>query len=82
MTAAGTTNLPHTLPRRPSSELTPRELQILDMAASGLDTNAMADSLRISKEYAKVLRMKICHKLGADTMIHALGMAFRRGLIH
>ena len=68
------------LPTR-SSQLSPRDLRILTFAADGLQTKDIAEQIGKSAHYVKVLRMKLCIKMGADNMNHAIGMGFRRGLI-
>jgi LuxR family transcriptional regulator, quorum-sensing system regulator BjaR1 len=61
--------------------LKPRELQVLQMAADGETLQSTADRLGISRQYVKHLRSFAIAKLGADSTMHAVAQALRRGII-
>jgi DNA-binding NarL/FixJ family response regulator len=55
--------------------------QILELAAAGLTSDRIAESLQQSETTIKRKRREIMDKLGADNMPQAVAMAVRRGLI-
>jgi DNA-binding NarL/FixJ family response regulator len=61
-------------------ELTPRELQVLELVARGLDNNEIAAKLYISPRTAKNHVSSILAKLGVTNRIEAAVYAWRRGL--
>lgn len=65
----------------PAEDLTPRELQVLQLLAEGLPNRAIAQRLRISEHTVKFHVMMILGKLGAHTRTEAVMRAVRRGLI-
>lgn len=62
-------------------DLTPRERQILESAATGADCADTAKELGLATGTVKKLRYNAMCKLGADNTIQAVAMAMRRGLI-
>jgi DNA-binding CsgD family transcriptional regulator len=66
---------------RQSPHLTPRELEMLQMAADGEDCQSTARLLGICAGTVKRARNFATVKLGADNTTQAVAMALRRGLI-
>src|SRR2546426_3769148 len=64
-----------------AEELTPREIQVLELLAEGLPNKAIADRLRISDQTVKFHVSSISGKLGAANRTDAVRRAVRRGLI-
>jgi len=62
-------------------QLTPREVQVLELLAEGLPNKAIATRLRISDQTVKSHVSSICAKLGAFNRTDAVRRAARRGLI-
>lgn len=63
------------------SDLTPRELEILQAAADGLRCVDTAKKLGVVRQTVRNSRKIIMDKLGADNTVQAVAMALRRGLI-
>ena len=61
--------------------LTPRELQVLRLFASGLSTSGVASSLGISPKTVETHRIRIYEKLGCRSMVDLTRFAVRSGLI-
>ncbi len=64
-----------------SSVLTPREIEIVRLAAQGLRTQAIADRLHISEGTAKVHLHNIYEKLGIDGRVALTHYAREKGLL-
>src|SRR2546426_7425212 len=64
-----------------AEELTPREIQVLELLAEGLPNKAIADRLHISDQTVKFHVSSISGKLGAANRTDAVRRAVRRGLI-
>ena len=64
-----------------TEELTPREVQVLELLAEGLPNKAIAERLRISDQTVKFHVSSISGKLGAANRTDAVRRAVRRGLI-
>jgi DNA-binding NarL/FixJ family response regulator len=62
-------------------ELTPRELEVLQLLAEGLPNKTIAYRLRISEHTAKYHVNAILGKLGAQTRTEAVARAARLGLV-
>lgn len=62
-------------------QLSDRELEILQLIAEGLTSAEIAVKLEISKRTAETHRTNIMHKLGINSQIEILRLAFRNGLI-
>ena len=60
---------------------TPRERQVLELAASGLDTEGIAQRLGIGRETARTHADRARAKLGARTRAEAVAVALRLGLL-
>jgi PAS domain S-box-containing protein len=69
------------LPHRRGSPLTPRELEILQMIASGLTDREIASRLVLSQATARTHARNLIGKLGAHTRAQAVALAIRRGEI-
>jgi NarL family two-component system response regulator YdfI len=61
--------------------LTPREAQVLQLAADGLSNKAIAARLGLSDETVKFHLASIFGKLGASNRTSAVRQAIRRGLV-
>jgi NarL family two-component system response regulator LiaR len=64
----------------PGEELSPRELEVLELLARGLDNNKIAAELYISPRTAKNHVSSILAKLGVTNRIEAAAYAWRRSL--
>lgn len=65
----------------PVETLTPRELEVLDLLAEGLQNRAIAGRLGISDQTVKFHVASIMGKLGAANRTDAVRRGLRRGLI-
>lgn len=65
----------------PAEDLTPRELQVLQLLAEGLPNRAIAQRLQISEHTVKFHVATILSKLEAHTRTEAVIRAIREGLI-
>jgi DNA-binding NarL/FixJ family response regulator len=61
--------------------LTPRQREILQMLADGMQTEAVARKLGLSTETVRTHTKRILAKLHADTRTQAVAIAIRNGLI-
>lgn len=66
---------------RPVEDLTPREIQVLELLAEGLPNKAIAARLGISDQTVKFHVAAISGKLSAANRTDAVRRAVRRGLI-
>ena len=62
-------------------ELTPRELEVLQLLAEGLSTQAIANQLVLSSKTVRNHVQAILAKLGVHSKLEAVATAARRGLI-
>jgi DNA-binding NarL/FixJ family response regulator len=62
-------------------ELSPREIEVLRLIASGNANKLIADQLSISEETVKSHVTNILSKLGANDRTHAVTIGLRRGII-
>lgn len=67
--------------QRPDEALTARELEVLELAASGLSNRDLARSLLVSEATVKTHLHHAFTKLGADNRQAAIATAIRRGII-
>ncbi len=65
----------------PLNSLTPREREVLSLAAEGLNTAEMAEKLFISPRTAETHRTNLMQKLGLQSQTDLVRFAIRRGLI-
>jgi len=65
----------------PVEDLTPREMEVLQLLAQGLTNKRIALRLRISEHTAKFHVNAILAKLGADSRTEAIVVAARLGLV-
>ena len=72
---------PETSGERPVEDLTPRELEVLQLLAEGLPNKAIAKRLGVSDHTIKVHVNAILGKLGAQSRTEAVVRATRLGLI-
>ena len=61
--------------------LTPREIEIVKMIASGLRNKAVADRLSISEGTVKIHLHNIYEKLGVDGRLELVLFAQEKGLV-
>ncbi len=72
-------------PQRPLGShetLTPRELEVLELLASGLSNKEIADRLGVSFHTVKFHVNAILGKLGASSRTEVVALAARAGLLH
>jgi DNA-binding NarL/FixJ family response regulator len=65
----------------PSTELTPRELEVLTLIAQGHTNQAIADQLGLSRKTVDVHRANLMRKLDLHDVTELVKYALRRGLI-
>jgi DNA-binding CsgD family transcriptional regulator len=63
------------------SDLTSRELEVLQLLAEGVTTDALAERLYISKHTARSHVRNILAKLGAHSKLEAVAIAARSGIV-
>lgn len=63
------------------SDLTPRELEVLELMATGASSRAIADTLFVSTNTLRNHAQSILNKLGAHSRLEAVSTAVREGLI-
>jgi DNA-binding NarL/FixJ family response regulator len=66
---------------RSSRSLTPRELMVLRLMASGLSNRDIASALAITERTVKFHVTGILNRLGADNRTQAVALAARRGIL-
>ncbi|MBP2320277.1 DNA-binding CsgD family transcriptional regulator/tetratricopeptide (TPR) repeat protein [Kibdelosporangium banguiense] len=65
----------------PTTFLTPRELAVLELVASGLTNKQVGDQLYISQKTASVHLSRVMAKLGATNRTEVVSIAYDRGLL-
>ena len=63
-------------------ELTPREIEVLKLAAGGLSNKQIADRLQLAENTIKHYVVFALAKLGAQDRTHAVSLAIERGILH
>jgi DNA-binding NarL/FixJ family response regulator len=63
-------------------QLTPRELQVLDLVARGNRNKQVAFHLSIADETVRMHMKNILSKLSANDRTHAVTIALGRGILH
>lgn len=71
----------HSKPRKPGTPLTPREIKVLKWTGKGYTKAEAGSRLGTSMHGVDWHTRKICRKLGAINMTHAVYKACQRGLI-
>lgn len=79
--AAGATMLPTAGAHRPGADLTPREVEVLQLAARGMSNAHVARQLFVTEQTIKFHLANVYRKLGAGNRTEAAHMATRQGLI-
>ena len=67
--------------RRDPSAITPREADLLRLAAAGMSNRAIAENLELSVNTVRTQFQKLLEKLGAHSKLEAVAVARQRGLI-
>ena len=67
--------------RPPDSGLSPREIEVLRLAAAGHSNKRIGDALDISEATVRTHMSNILGKMGADDRTHAATEAIRRGIL-
>jgi len=70
-----------TVPDDPYEGLTPRERQVLHLAAEGLGNGAVAERLGISVRTAETHRTRVLHKLALRNQTELVRWAIQRGIV-
>ena len=73
--------IPSSIDKKPSLELTKRELEILTLVKKGLISKEISDKLFISVHTVNTHRQRLLEKLGANNTIEAIIFATKYGLI-
>lgn len=68
-------------PNQPGYDLTPRELEILQLMAEGLNNPAIAEALSVSRSTVKFHVSNILSKFGTSSRIRAIAIAIQHHLI-
>jgi DNA-binding NarL/FixJ family response regulator len=68
--------------RSPGCDLTDREHEVLRLLARGLSNRALAESLGISENTARIHVAHILQKLGVEDRTQAVVTAIQRGIVH
>jgi LuxR family transcriptional regulator, regulator of acetate metabolism len=72
---------PEPVRREPHRRLTPRQLEVVDLIASGLPTAEIARGLAISPETVRNHLRNASRELGAHNRVEAIATARRLGLL-
>jgi DNA-binding NarL/FixJ family response regulator len=70
------------IPQQRLPALTPREQEVLQMLAAGLDARLIAREIGISLNTCRGYVKSLLAKLGAHSQLEAVAVAMRHGLIH
>lgn len=68
-------------PSAPPEQLTPRELEVLQILAAGASTEDIAEELCIGIATVRSHVQRIIEKLGAHSKLEAVASAYRLGII-
>jgi DNA-binding NarL/FixJ family response regulator len=61
--------------------LTPKETEILQGLADGLDTRTIAEQQKTTVQTVKNAVYRSCQKTGCDNRVHLVAQAIRRGIV-
>lgn len=61
--------------------MSPRELQVIQLSAKGLNAKQMARELGLSEETIKTHRKLAIARLDAKNIVHAVAIAYERGML-
>lgn len=61
--------------------MSPRELQVIQLSAKGLNAKQMARELGLSEETIKTHRKLAIARLDAKNIVHAVAIAYKRGML-
>jgi two-component system, NarL family, nitrate/nitrite response regulator NarL len=67
--------------RRAVEKLTPREREVLQALAEGLESRQIAEKLNVTVETERTHMVNILHKLGVHSRLQALVFAARYGVV-
>ncbi len=67
--------------REAIERLTPREIDVLQALAEGLESREIAKRMNITVETERTHMVNILHKLGVHSRLHALVFAVRHGIV-
>ena len=70
-----------TTPPPEVARLTSREAEVLRLLARGLSNAALADELGVSEATAKTHVRRVLHKLGVETRLQAVVLAYESGVV-
>ena len=73
--------LPSDLSLLKTTALSTKEIQVLQLAADGLDSAGIAEELETTTQVVKNLAYRACIKIGADSRCHAVAVGFRKGIL-
>ena len=68
--------------RRPTNPLSPREIEVLQLVATGLRNKEIAEQMELSEQTIKNHLRSILHKLGVPNRTAAVLYAVRQGWLH
>lgn len=77
-----TTTQPSSKPQSAGDQLTPRELELLQMISEGRTNNQMAEALGVSVKTVERHRTNLMAKLNARNLVELIRVAMKHGLIH
>ncbi|MGH2636114.1 MAG: LuxR C-terminal-related transcriptional regulator [Actinomycetota bacterium] len=69
-------------PRSVLAQLTPREREVLQLLAAGLDNRGIAEALYLSPDTARTHVRNVLRKLGVHSRAEAVRLAIRTGFAH
>lgn len=73
--------IPSSVDKKPSLELTKRELEVLSLVKQGMLSKEISDKLFISVHTVNTHRQRFLEKLGANNTVEAISFASKYGLI-
>jgi DNA-binding CsgD family transcriptional regulator len=61
--------------------MSPRQFEVIALAAQGLSTEQAARLMKVNHETLKSTRRRAIKKLGAANITHAVAIAYERGML-